>query len=385
MLSFLFAIIGIYLMGASLYMLFWAIAAKRKRSFWDGRLRKKNPKNHSIGVFIPAYKEDAVILEVAEQALQQSYQNYQVIVIADSLKEETLTQLSNLPITLVSVTFKESTKVKALQHAMNTIEEIFDLAVVLDADNVMEQDFLVKMNNAYSQGFSVVQGRRVAKNKESAYAILDAMSEAINYNIYNLGPQKLGFSTRLVGSAMAIEYTIFKQLINESSAVGGFDKELELRLLEMDYYLYYQPDAIVWDEKVREGKVFAKQRRRWLAAQYHYLRLYAKPAFAKLIKNQNVDFFNKICQMALPPRLLLPCLLLLGAMATFYLGNWTWGIWAIGLLANVLANAIAIPRTMLNLQLAKALLKLPEAIFLMIIALLGIRGANKKFYHTPHQ
>lgn len=385
MLSFLFTIIGLYLMSASLYMLFWSVAAKRKHGFWNGRLRKKNPKNYSIGVFIPAYKEDAVILEVAQQALQQSYQNYKVIVIADSLKPKTLTQLSHLPIILVEVTFKESTKVKALQHALNTINETFDLAVVLDADNVMEQDFLTKMNFAYNQGFDVVQGRRVAKNEEGAYALLDAMSEAINYNIYNLGPQKLGFSTRLVGSAMAIEYTVFKRLINESSAVGGFDKELELKLLEIGCYLYYQPDAIVWDEKVREGKVFAKQRRRWLAAQYHYLRLYAKPALAKLIKDKDLDFFNKICQMALPPRLLLPCLLFLGTVIAFYFGNWSRGIWAIGLLANVLANVIAIPRTMLNLQLAKAFLKLPEAIVLMFIALLGIKGANKKFYHTPHQ
>ena len=51
-----------------------------------------------IAVLMPAYKEDAVILQTAEHALFQNYPShrYDVIVIADSLQNETIQRLKNL-------------------------------------------------------------------------------------------------------------------------------------------------------------------------------------------------------------------------------------------------------------------------------------------------
>ena len=61
----------------------------------------RSPKYHktddlrSFVVFIPAYKEDQVIVEVAEQALNQDYpqDKYDVVVIADQLQPETMEKL----------------------------------------------------------------------------------------------------------------------------------------------------------------------------------------------------------------------------------------------------------------------------------------------------
>ena len=73
-----------------------------------------------VAVLIPAYKEDQVIIAVAEQALQQNYpsDHFDVVVIADSLKPTTLQKLSILPIKVIEVSFEKSTKVKALNRAM---------------------------------------------------------------------------------------------------------------------------------------------------------------------------------------------------------------------------------------------------------------------------
>jgi cellulose synthase/poly-beta-1,6-N-acetylglucosamine synthase-like glycosyltransferase len=53
-------------------------------------------------VFMPAYKEDEVILHTSKQALLQTYPShrYDVYVIADSLQEETLNELKKLPLNL---------------------------------------------------------------------------------------------------------------------------------------------------------------------------------------------------------------------------------------------------------------------------------------------
>jgi cellulose synthase/poly-beta-1,6-N-acetylglucosamine synthase-like glycosyltransferase len=88
-----------------------------------------------VAVLIPAYKEDQVIPVVAKQALEQNYPSdfFDVIVIADSLKDSTLLKLKALPIKVVEVSFEKSTKVKALNQAMQILGDNYDCALVLDA------------------------------------------------------------------------------------------------------------------------------------------------------------------------------------------------------------------------------------------------------------
>jgi hypothetical protein len=48
----------------------------------------------------------------------------------------------------------------------------------------------------------VVQGHRAAKTHKD-FAMLDAISEEINNNIYSKGHRAIGMSSRLAGSGMA--------------------------------------------------------------------------------------------------------------------------------------------------------------------------------------
>ena len=129
MLQFLTILLIIWLGFSVIYMLIYAVSGL----FYQSEVRLLDKNLPSVAVMIPAYKEDAVILSVAQSALQQNYLgNYDVIVIADSLLPETLTELSLLPIKLVQVNFEKSTKAKALNHAMSVIENDYDMTMTLD-------------------------------------------------------------------------------------------------------------------------------------------------------------------------------------------------------------------------------------------------------------
>ncbi|MFN0189040.1 MAG: glycosyltransferase, partial [Bacteroidia bacterium] len=121
------------------YSLFFSIAGH----FY--RIKKYDNKNQfkKIAVFMPSYKEDEVILITSKHALLQNYPShrYDVYVIADSLREETLQELKKLPIQVIPVSFDKSTKSKAINAAFDQIKSHYDLAVILDADNVMHIDF----------------------------------------------------------------------------------------------------------------------------------------------------------------------------------------------------------------------------------------------------
>ena len=209
------------------------------------RLRK-------VAVLIPAYKEDQVITGVAEQALQQNYPSdfFDVVVIADSLKATTLEKLRKLPIKVVEVFFEKSTKVKALNRAMEVLGDDYDCVLILDADNVMERDFIRKMNNLFDVGYLAIQGRRDPKNENTSMALLDGLSETINNFIYRQGNVALGWSASLNGSGMIFDYAICKSIMSKMDSIGGFDRELELQLVEKGIKVFFARNVIVYDEKV---------------------------------------------------------------------------------------------------------------------------------------
>jgi len=375
-----------YLWLSVFYMFFYSFMGlfpPRKRLWKKVKIRKRK-----FAVYIPGYKEDAVIVEVAKEALKQNYPKelFDVIVIADSFQDDTMRELEKLDIKVIEVSFEKSTKAKALNKAMKLVEPLeYDVALILDADNIMELDFITKINSAFNRGYQIVQGHRVAKNLDSTYALLDAISEELNNTIYNKGQRVVGMSTRLVGSGMAFNFELFRKTMSEIKAIGGFDKELELRLLRQGYEFEYVGDAYVYDEKVQNSEVMVNQRSRWISAQFYYLKTFFLSSLYHVFTDFNLDFFNKVFQMALPPRLLLPGVLAIISLITFFIGQpqWIWA-WNSLLLLNVVAYFMAIPFKYYNGDMVRAIFSLPIAFAKVFMSMLKIGGANKTFIHTPH-
>jgi len=342
-----------------------------------------------IAVLIPAYKEDQVIVGVAERASKQIYprDKFDVVIIADSLKEATLDKLRALPIKLVEVSFEKSTKVKALNRAMQTIGNNYDCALILDADNVMEDNFLEKMNSYFAAGYRAVQGQRSAKNKNTQMAILDGLSERINNFVYRQGSVVVGLSSSLIGSGMIFEYSTLRDILLPLDSIGGFDRELELNLIKRGIKIHYAKDSITYDEKVASTEVFEKQRTRWLSSQFLYLRKYFADGWLALLKG-HIDYFNS----AILKNIQLPRLLNLGMLTVFTLLSFIVSqylhfspyVWLVLLVLSILAMFFAIPRKMYNWDLVKSIVLVPGIFIKMFLLLFKLKGANKTFIHTPH-
>jgi cellulose synthase/poly-beta-1,6-N-acetylglucosamine synthase-like glycosyltransferase len=384
-------LVWVYFAFAAIYVLLFAMFGLFPRKYG----KHANPKIRKFAVLIPGYKEDTVIIDVAKDALRQDYptEKYDVIVIADSFKFETLAKLKELPIKVIEVSFEKSTKSKALNKAMAVLGDDYDIAIILDADNLMQTDFITKINHAFENGYIVVQGHRIAKNMNTSFAVLDAISEEVNNNIFRKGHRNLGLSSALIGSAMAFDYAFFKHTMANIDAIGGFDKELELKLLRGKNKIEYLHDALVYDEKVQKSEVFANQRKRWLSAQFVYFRRYFFSGVYHLLFKGNIDFFDKVYQMISPPRVLLAGIV---TIITIFYGLWdlifpesgflkfTFNEWWPVFLSVTLAFIFSIPGKFYSLQTLKAIFTLPKAFFIMLFSLFKLKGANKKFIHTEH-
>jgi cellulose synthase/poly-beta-1,6-N-acetylglucosamine synthase-like glycosyltransferase len=373
----------IYLGASVFFLINYAILGH----FYQKIKKPIQNKQNKFAVLIPAYKEDNVIYDVAKEVLNQNYPTalFDVIVIADSFQQKTLDDLNSLPITVKEVSFHKSTKAKALNITMaELLENVYDVALILDADNVLARDFITKINDSINAGYHVVQGHRVSKNTKGAFAMLDAMSEEINNNIYSKGHRAIGMSSRLTGSGMAISYQLYKNTMSKIDSVAE-DKELELNLLKRGYKIEYRDDAICYDEKVSSNKVFNNQRSRWIATQYHYFKTDFLTAVWHLITKGNVDYFDKAFQMILPPRLILPGFLFVATIFAFFLSpHFYFYVWTGLFVANILSFAISIPGKFYSLQMIYAFMQLPKAFFGIFIALFKMKGTTKTFIHTPH-
>lgn len=367
----------------ALYLIVFTVAALVKRRKAAACL----PPQKKIAVLIPAYKEDRVIAECVDSCLGQNYPKelFETIVISDSMLTETDVMLHRMGARVVVVRFENSTKSKALNAAMQHIGDAYDLALILDGDNVIEPDFLAKLNSLFSgeDNVSIAQAHRCAKNLNTSMALLDAVSEEANNTIFRQGHANLGLSAALIGSGMCFDYALFKRLMSGIDAVGGFDRALELTMLEQGYRIYYLPDAVLFDEKIQRSDDFSRQRRRWMSAQVHYMRRFIC-RLPKAVMAGNIDFCDKMFQQMSPPRLILIGLCFLAAVITAFvpfLGTWKWWIMLVLLIATI---AAATPRYLFSVRLLKALLQLPHTFVLMVLGLFRIRGANKKFIHTSH-
>jgi len=372
------------LLGAqALYSVVFALASL---------LKHRGPKNpdpsqlKSFTLLFPAYKEDAIILNSAQQALALNYPaaKLRVIIGSDQMKEETVAKLRAANIDVVVMNFDHSTKSKNLLAQVEHAKANYwpDYFIIMDADNKMLPDTLQEINKCLNDDFKVYQTHRTAKNDNTKMAVLDGITEEISNSIFRKGHRNLGFSCSLIGSGMVFEANFLKDAlegINKDSAVE--DKLLEFYILGRKEKIAYLEDIYVYDEKIASGKNFSNQRKRWIAGQIHAFRSHVGPGIIKLFSG-NFDYFDKALQMGLIPKLLFAFLLAIAAVLSFVLEGSEYWYYLLG--AYAFALLISVPRRYFVVKNLALFIEIPKAIFFMLLAVLRIRKNQsvKQFEHT---
>ena len=160
------------------------------------------------------------------------------------------------------------------------------------------------MNAAFHAGFEAVQCHRTAKNKNTAVALLDAMSEEININLFRRGPSLAGLSAAPIGSGIAFKTALVREIFSTQMILENpaEDREIDMQLMQRQIKMEFLDDALVYDEKVTNAGIFEKQRVRWLEAQVNHVRRFFDADMKKAQKT--ILFYNKFFQNLLLPRVL---------------------------------------------------------------------------------
>jgi cellulose synthase/poly-beta-1,6-N-acetylglucosamine synthase-like glycosyltransferase len=287
--------------GTVLYLGIFSVASLFTRDTIQNKAKIQN----RFAIIIPSHKQDKVIEQAVVSILSQDYPQrlFDVVVVSDHQSEITNMRLAQYPITLLTPDFAESTKAKSLQYAILKLPEfkIYDIALILDADNIVEQDFLTKVNDAFETAATkAIQMHRISRNRDTAAARMGSIFEEINNNIFRKGHINLGISAALAGSGTAYDFTWFKTNVMKAKTAGE-DKELEALLLKQGYFIDYFDNILLYGEKKRTTSTMNEQHGRWTLQQFQNLLKNIRYLPGAFLRKQ-YDWADKLIQWMLMPR-----------------------------------------------------------------------------------
>ena len=353
------------------YVTFFSLASL----FYKSQNVPKAKRLNRFIILIPAYKADKQIVQTVASILSQSYPQrlFDVVVISDHQSEMTNMRLAQYTITLLTPDFEKSSKTKSLQYAILNLPafKIYDVAVVLNDDSIVEPEFLDQLNDAYeAAGTKAVVTHVKPRNLDTSAARLSAIFEEINNSIFRRGHITLGLSAASQSSGMAYEFEWFKKYIMKVRA-STEDKDLEATLVRQHVYIDYFDNINVYNEKKREASDFNQQRRSWIFDQIRSLVKNIR-FLPSAVFNQQYDWSDKILQwMLLPRTILLSIIMMMSIVLPFIYFSLAIKWWVVAVVWGF-SLAFATPNELVDKNWDKDFITLPIA---------TLRNISKKILH----
>ena len=254
---------------------------------------RKNHVQHSFALLVAAHNEESVIAELVGSLNQLNYprDNFEIFVVADNCDDKTAERARAAGATVFE-RFDASKRGKgyAMEFAFENIfalEKEYEYICVFDADNLVEGDFLVHMNNKINEGYRAVQGYLDSKNPTDSWLTFSySMWYWINNRLGQLSRGNLDLGCRLGGTGFAVESELIKKFGWGATCLAE-DTEFTLKLALSDIKVGWAHNAVVFDEKPTQLSTSIKQRRRWVQGLADLASHYIKPLLKKGVKEKS--------------------------------------------------------------------------------------------------
>ena len=225
---------------------------------------------HKYAICIAARNEEKVIGNLLDSINKQDYPKelITVFVIADNCTDNTKKIAeSHGAIVYERNDTLHQTKGYALQYLFKQIEKdyktnSFEGYFIFDADNLLNKNYITKMNDAFDSGSKIITSYRNSKNFDdniisSSYALHWIRSVRIHHR----GRSFLRLATNIQGTGFLFSNEIVKNGWKYTSLTE--DRALTADAVAQGYQITFQNEAIFYDEQPTSLKIALRQRLRW--------------------------------------------------------------------------------------------------------------------------
>ena len=297
-------IIMLLLVVYGLYFLITALFLFKKR-------KKDNivsDKYSHFTILIPARNEEEVIKDAIQSFKRQKYpkDNYEIVVVINNTTDNTLGVCNAEGVRCILCERKIKNKGDALKEAFDRLKkEKTDAYRMMDADNVVNDEFLSEMNKSLNEGTLVAKSSMDIKAKENTWV---SSSYAIYFFIqsilYSIPRNNIGASCAINGTGIMIK----KEVIDKYGFnVRTITEDLEFMTLCAlnNIKIKFVEGAICYAEHPSDFKVSMIQRRRWTKGIYEGFIIYFNNIIKNMIKRPNIELLDSLLIYSTPLILIL--------------------------------------------------------------------------------
>ncbi len=239
------------------------------------RLDKKNSSaceatEANFAILIPAHNEEVLLPDLCKSlaALDYPKDKYTVYIVADNCTDKTAQLAQEIGWVHVFERFDETKRSKghAISWLMHELEEkqlSHDAYIIIDADSVVDGNFLKAMSRELARGSQVMQADSTVSNAlESPSTIMRLIAISLFYHIRALGRNAIRGSSTLNGNGMCFSRAILEHYPWQAHSLSE-DYEHYLNLVLHGELVRYVPDAIVRSYMSTSFKQMRTQDIRW--------------------------------------------------------------------------------------------------------------------------
>ena len=297
-------IIMLLLVVYGLYFLITALFLFKKR-------KKDNivsDKYSHFTILIPARNEEEVIKDAIQSFKRQKYpkDNYEIVVVINNTTDNTLGVCNAEGVRVILCERKIKNKGDALKEAFDRLKkEKTDAYIIMDADNVVNDEFLGEMNKSLNEGTLVAKSSMDIKAKENTWvSSYYAIYFFIQSILYSIPRNNIGASCAINGTGIMIK----KEVIDKFGFnVRTITEDLEFMTLCAlnNIKIKFVEGAICYAEHPSDFKVSMIQRRRWTKGIYEGFIIYFNSIIKNMIKRPNIELLDSLLIYSTPLILIL--------------------------------------------------------------------------------
>lgn len=259
--TFVFAVLSFLVAHNSLFI---AVGIFFKRKF------KPAKNNHKYAILIPARNEEAVIGNLLDSIKRQDYPGklITVFVIADNCTDNTAKVAREKgAVCYERFNDRDRTKGFALQFLFENINkdygiEAFEGYFIFDADNLLNKDYISRMNDSFDAGEKIITSYRNTKNfDENWVASTYALHWLRSIRFRHRARSVFRLATNIQGTGFLFANELVKDGWKYTSLTE--DRAFTADAVAHGYQITYNDEAMFYDEQPTSLKIALRQRTRW--------------------------------------------------------------------------------------------------------------------------
>lgn len=265
------------------------------------------PANRRFAILIPAHDEVALIGRLLEslRALDYPPELFDVLVVADNCTDNTAPLARSLGACVYErQSHARQGKGYALDWLLQRIRDdgrSYDAFVVLDADSVVSDNFLRRMDAHLAAGSQVVQAHYSVLNvAESPVATLRYAALAALHYLRPLGRSALGLSCGLKGNGMCFAAPVLEQFAWRWYTLAE-DVEFHLALVAEGVRVDFAPEASVRADMPITFAQADSQNARWERGRLQLLRHRVPSVLARAVRCRSLMCLDAAVEQFIPP------------------------------------------------------------------------------------